>query len=263
MPNIRSGLMSLSIGQSLFNFVHHKAMPKIKTPSQEADEFGQRLRKLMADAGVHRHGAGVYLHDRYGVSTVTANAWLNGEHRASTSKARRIAEDHGSTFDELYFGSERASAIQSRYRIASSEEMGNAIAIEVSDVRGSCGGGSIAWDEDKREPLLKEPSWFRRYKLKPKDAMVVWADGESMADFIVDGDIVIFDTSKTTPKSGRIFLIDHPDGLRIKRLRRDINGSWVLESANTDKRRFPDERIAPDQAELLTIKGEFVYRQGG
>lgn len=135
--------------------------------------------------------------------------------------------------------------------------------IELLDARGSCGGGSIVWEMQDRAPLIKEPQWFRRYKVRPEDLVALFADGDSMAEFIVDGDIVIFDTSKTEPRSGQIFLIEHPDGLRIKRLRREMDGAWVLESLNVDKRRYPDERIAPDQAEMLRIRGQFVYRQGG
>lgn len=59
---------------------------------------------LLEANGQARHGAGRYLADRYKVSTVTANAWLNGTHRADTGIVRRIAEDHGTTFEELYFG---------------------------------------------------------------------------------------------------------------------------------------------------------------
>lgn len=151
----------------------------------------------------------------------------------------------------------------SRYRIAESNGADDALPIKFINASGSCGGGTINWDDDQREPLLKEPAWFRRYKIKPKDALAVWADGDSMADFIVDGDIVIFDLSKKIPKSGNIYLIDHPDGLRIKRLRREIDGTWLLESNNSDKRKYPDERVTPDHAELLAIRGEFIYRQGG
>lgn len=135
--------------------------------------------------------------------------------------------------------------------------------IELLDARGSCGGGSIAWDMEYREPLIREQGWFRRYNVRPEDVFAVFADGDSMADFIIDGDIVIFNRKQTTPRSGAIFLVEHPDGLKIKRLRREIDGSWVLESTNPDKRRYPDERISSDQAELLRIRGEFVYRQGG
>lgn len=149
------------------------------------------------------------------------------------------------------------------YRIVSAEEHDGGIPIKFLEVRGSCGGGAINWEERDGDPLIKESSWFKRYKIRPKDAIAIWADGDSMADYIVDGDIVVFDTSKKTPKSGHIFLIQHPDGTKIKKLRLGIDGSWMLESNNLDKRRFPDERISPDQAELLVILGEFVYRQGG
>jgi hypothetical protein len=158
-----------------------------------------------------------------------------------------------------YYGQDANPA---KYRIAEATPDSGAIAIELSNARGSCGGGSTM-DPDALMPLLKEPGWFRRYNVRPEDCLAVWADGDSMAEYIVDGDIAIFDTSRCAPQSGVIFLIDHPDGLRIKVLRRDIDGSWVLESKNPDKRRFPDERIAPSHAELLKIKGRFFYRQGG
>lgn len=135
--------------------------------------------------------------------------------------------------------------------------------IEYWDARGSCGGGFLNYDQLPKGHLIKEKPFFQRFNLKPENAIAVYADGDSMADFIVDGDIVIFDRSKQSPVSGEIFLIEHPDGLRIKTLRRGIDGSWVLESRNPDKRRFPDERIPPDNAELLKIHGQFIYRQGG
>lgn len=153
--------------------------------------------------------------------------------------------------------------IKSGYAVVSSEDDENGIPIRFSDARGACGGGAINGEELDRAPLIKEPSWFRRYKIKPKDAIAVWADGDSMSEYIVDGDIVIFDTSKKTPKSGRIYLIQHPDGTKIKKLRLGFDGTWILESNNPDKRRFPDERIPSEQFDLLIVLGEFVYRQGG
>lgn len=149
------------------------------------------------------------------------------------------------------------------YSVVSSDDDDSGIPIKFSDVRGSCGGGAINGDELDRAPLIKEPSWFKRYKIKPRDALAVWADGDSISEYIVDGDIAIFDISKKTPKSGCIYLVQHPDGTKIKKLRLGFDGSWILESNNPDKRRFPDERIPPDQAELLIVLGEFVYRQGG
>jgi hypothetical protein len=239
-------------------------MPKTKhATTKENLAFGHRLVELLAKSGRARHGAGTYLANRYKVSTVTANDWLNGRFRPATDLARRIAEDHGASFDELYFGDKASNAKPAGYGVQEAPDGYAAGSIAFTEARGSCGGGSINWDDEARSPLIKEPGWFRRYKVKPENALAIWADGESMAEFIVDGDIVIFDKSKTRPRSGAIFLIEHPDGLKIKRIRRGIDGSWVLESDNLDKKRFPDEIIGPDQAELLKIHGEFIYRQGG
>lgn len=135
--------------------------------------------------------------------------------------------------------------------------------IEYWDIRGSCGGGVLTFDEIPKGKLIKEATFFKKYNIKPENAFSIYADGDSMAEFIVDGDMCIFDRSKTEPISGKIFAIQHPDGLRIKVLRRSIDGSWTLESKNADKRRYPDEVIPPSHADLLKIVGQFVYRQGG
>lgn len=131
------------------------------------------------------------------------------------------------------------------------------------DAKGSCGGGFLNYEQQPKGLLVKENTFFQRYNLKPENAFAIYADGNSMADFIVDGDIVIFDKSFIEPQNGKIYAIDHPDGLRIKRLRRMIDGAWALESTNPDKRLYPDEIITPDHMELLKIHGKFVYRQGG
>lgn len=131
------------------------------------------------------------------------------------------------------------------------------------DARGSCGGGFLNYEQLPVGHLVKEASFFKKFNLSPGNAVAIYADGDSMSDFIVDGDIVIFDTSKTEPRSGKIFLIEHPDGLRIKQFRRELDGTWVLESRNPDKRKYPDERVEPEKLEFLKIQGEFVYRQGG
>lgn len=155
------------------------------------------------------------------------------------------------------------SANPADYALTQATAESPAVALMFTGARGSCGGGTIVTDLSIKSPMYKEPAWFERYGVPPEHVEMVWADGDSNAEFIVDGDIVFFDRRKREPKSGKLFLINHPDGLRIKQLRRDIDGTWVLESKNADKKRFPDERVPPEHAELLKIRGEFFYRQGG
>lgn len=85
-------------------------MPNHK-PESGAQAFAERLVKLLADNGRPRHGAGAYLAKKYKVATVTANAWLNGEHKADIPTSRRIAHDHGTTFEVLYFGADPTGSL--------------------------------------------------------------------------------------------------------------------------------------------------------
>lgn len=202
------------------------------------------------------------------VKAPSVTAWFNGRTKSLGKALLPLARYLNVNPEWLEAGRgpmrPSSNATEPRYSVAEGTSPYVASAeIELVDARGSCGGGSIVWEMDSLPALVKEPAWFTRYKVRPRDVFAVFADGDSMADFIVDGDIVIFDRTKVEPRSGSIFLIEHPDGLKIKRLRRSIDGRWYLESLNPDKARFPDEVIDPDHAELLRLKGQFVYRQGG
>lgn len=229
---------------------------------------------------VQRFGTQRALADRAGIKNpAQISQWINrtvdkktGKPRAMKSSTARTIErniglvpnwmdtEHGDNANGNYVGGDAAPT---HYRLSEPTTGDQSMSIELRSVRGSCGGGAMDFDDDERQPLIKEASWFRKYNVTPANALAVWADGDSMADFIVHGDIVIFNKTKTEPRSGAIFLVQHPDGLRIKRLRRTVDGAWILESDNQDKLRYPSERIAPDELELLKILGEFVYRQGG
>lgn len=130
------------------------------------------------------------------------------------------------------------------------------------DARGSCGGGADNGDE----PLELEPLAFRNEWLRGKgarDPVVIDARGDSMSPFIVHGDVILFDRAKTTVVSGQIYLVQTPDGLRVKRVHREFDGSITLRSDNADKVRFPDERVPADLVPQLVVVGSFVWRGGG
>ena len=128
--------------------------------------------------------------------------------------------------------------------------------------KGACGNGSDNPTDEIKGHLRKEKSWLKKYGVKEKNLFVVYADGDSNADFIVDGDMVIFDKSKTEPEDGEMFFIKHPAGDRIKTLKRKANGNWLICSRNHDKLRYPDEEITEEEAQQIEILGRYVYRQG-
>lgn len=134
--------------------------------------------------------------------------------------------------------------------------------IHVIDSPGSCGNGRDGVGNVPRS-IVMPAQWFKSRGLKADDLVAVIADGDANADYIAHGDVVIFDKTKRKPESGKIFLVHHPDGLKIRRLRLAVDGSWVLEYLGNDKARWPDDRIPPERIDLLKIEGQFVYRQGG
>jgi hypothetical protein len=137
--------------------------------------------------------------------------------------------------------------------------------LDVYYARGSCGGGVLIteYGDEVREQLVKEASWFKKYSIRPHEALTIYADGNSMAEFIVDGDIVIFRKGVTELVNNVIYAIETPDGLRIKRVLKRTDGAIILASDNENKRKYPDELYTPEQAAALHFKGSFVYRQGG
>jgi phage repressor protein C with HTH and peptisase S24 domain len=92
----------------------------------------------------------------------------------------------------------------------------------------------------------------------------MYADGRSMESFIMDGDVVLFNKSRTQVRSGEVYAIEHPEGIRIKRVRVDYDGTLILASDNPDK--SPVSRTTVSRravAEDVRILGEFVWRGGG
>lgn len=231
---------------------------------------------------VKEHGGVGKLADVLERSPSQVSQWLNSSKASVSGKPRRFNSDSARYIEKMCGKPEgwmdtphdaktahgtmlavQQNTIDPDYTLVSADstdlETGR---IEYWNVKGSCGGGFLNFEQMAKGHLIKEASFFKKYDVKPENAFAIYADGDSMADYISDGDLVIFDKSKTEPKSGEIFAIEHPDGLRIKTLRRLIDGTWILESRNPDKRRFPDEVIPPGSAGLLKIYGQFLYRQG-
>lgn len=170
-------------------------MPK-RSPDKDAPEFGKRLVELLARHGIPRRGAGAYLQRQYRVSNVTANDWLNGQFRPEIDTARRIAADHGTTFDELYFGSPAAVAADDGY----------------ADVTGysqaaGLGTGAEAQEYAETHSLKFKSNSLRRRGILGRPLAVYYGRGDSMEPTIKNGDAILFDTSDTKVVDGALYLV--------------------------------------------------------
>ncbi|MBO9790458.1 MULTISPECIES: S24 family peptidase [Xanthomonas] len=170
-------------------------MPK-RPPDKDAPEFGRRLVELLSNHNVPRRGAGAYLQRQYKVSNVTANDWLNGKFRPEIDTARRIAADHGVSFDQLYFGSGNQPDVDEDY----------------ADVTGwsqavGLGAGAEAQEYAETHSLKFKKTSLRRRGLLGRALAVYYGKGDSMEPTIQDGDAILFDTSDTRPVDGSLYVI--------------------------------------------------------
>ena len=86
-----------------------------------------------------------------------------------------------------------------------------------------------------REPQASEirfrKDWLQTHALAAKNLMLINVIGDSMFPTIEDGDSVLIDESRRTPRSGRIFSLRTLDGPLVKRLRKR-QGRWWADSDN-------------------------------
>lgn len=153
------------------------------------------------------------------------------------------------------------------YTDAAGGERSMVYSIPMLESRGSCGNGRHSFcdgnESDYRAPVTVCARLIERFNANPARLISLYADGDSMANYIMDGDIMFFTLDMDGLQSGSIYLLDTPDGLRVKRVQKRLDGDIIIRSDNPDKGRYPDEIYTPDQAALLTFRGKFVLRIGG
>lgn len=98
--------------------------------------------------------------------------------------------------------------------------------------------------------------WLSRANISPGHAMVVGVRGDSMFPTLADGDLVLIDRRRQSPRDRRIYALIGPDGeARVKRVER-LPNALLLHSDNVD---FPTELISAADANRVRILGEVAW----
>jgi len=128
---------------------------------------------------------------------------------------------------------------------------------------GNCGSTCLGAKLDY-SPICIRTDLLSKCHVTPVGQLIAtYGEGDSMSNFIMTGDILVFDTGARAISDGNVYLIDTPDGPRMKRINRRADGRVVLRNNNQDKGRYPDEEYTAEQAQSLSIKGKLVLRIAG
>lgn len=135
------------------------------------------------------------------------------------------------------------------------------IGIDVVEANFSCGTGeSIEFHFDVingKQPF--PPTFFYKKGIDAKNVKIIKAKGDSMADFIHDGDMVGIDMSQTEIVDGEIYAFYFEGEGMIKQIFKEEGGKLTLHSLNP---KYRDREVSEQNGLNFKIMGRQFWRAG-
>lgn len=124
----------------------------------------------------------------------------------------------------------------------------------------SAGAGTVASETVNLPPLAFRSDWLQKKQVSTRSNLrITQVRGDSMSEYLQDGDSVLIDLGQTDIMDGEIYAIRYGDDLRIKRLSRKFNGGLIISS---DNKRYSDESVDPGDLDGVQVIGRLLWRGG-
>lgn len=134
------------------------------------------------------------------------------------------------------------------------------VLVELLDVRVSAGTGAVNGEAESMGRFAFNRAWLARKGVRPADARIVRARGDSMADKINNGDILLVDTAVRTLEQDGVYVIQLDGHDYVKVLQRDFStGGLQILSYNAA---YKPQMLTAEQASDLRISGRVVWHGG-
>ena len=148
----------------------------------------------------------------------------------------QVRQEFSARFDRLETYIRAQAPVQaigaSRAKYDAGDDMPAVRPVEVVEVAAAAGGGAEVYDETVVGRLWFRDDWLDRQAIDPDQCNVISVRGESMEPTLPDGCSILVDRSqgRRRRRVGRIFVLRTDDGLVVKRVGRDEEGNWRIES---------------------------------
>ncbi len=126
------------------------------------------------------------------------------------------------------------------------------------DIELAAGSGFCADQERTQDLIPISKDWIFENNYSESSLKAVTVRGDSMSPRIQDGDILLINTADKKPRSGNVYAIAVDDELRVKRLVKRMDNSWIISSDNKADLSYVDEVISYNNFEQLRIIGRAV-----
>lgn len=132
--------------------------------------------------------------------------------------------------------------------------------VDMLDVKASAGAGAVNGQNETIGRFAFKRSWLARRGVRDSEAKIIRARGDSMADRINDGDILLVNTAVTHLQQDGVYVIEQEGLDYVKLLQRDFaNGGVQIISYNPA---YKAQRLTAEQSAELRISGRVVWHAG-
>ena len=102
--------------------------------------------------------------------------------------------------------------------------------VRLLEIASAAGVGSEVYDETPIGLLWFRNDWLQSHSIDPERSNIISVRGASMEPTLPDGCSILVDRKRREPQEGRIYVMRTEDGLVVKRVGRDEEGNWRIES---------------------------------
>lgn len=217
-----------------------------------------RIQLALKNAGIKWSAAAV----KIGMSPQAATNWKKGKIGKETLE--KLAELLEVDVGWLLTGNEPSKfdpLIAVETVVATEDYKSEFIWIDVVEAVFSCGvGESIEFHFDTINGKIPfSPSFMKDKGVTEKNMKIIKAKGESMADFIKDGDLVGINLAQTDIIDGEIYAVYLAGEGMLKQIFKEADGSLVLHSLNE---KFPDRIVSEENGKNFKVIGRQFWRAG-
>lgn len=141
------------------------------------------------------------------------------------------------------------------------EDAENKIWIDIVNIRFSCGTGeSIEFHFDEVIGRMSfEASLFHRKGVKPENAKLAQALGDSMEPYVCAYDVFMIDLADTDIRDGEMYAVYFEGEAMLKQIFKEEGGTLVLHSLNE---KYRDKRVTPQNGTSFRVIGRQFWRGG-
>lgn len=214
---------------------------------EELLPFAERLSAAVKSAGGLSRVVNVL-----GKPRATIDRWMNAQAAPSLLDVADLAKACDVSLEWLATGKEQPES-----EAPSESFIPDVQQIPILDVTASAGPGVELGDEGVVGYLPFPISILRALGVNLSKVRAFYSRGESMYPTIRDNALVLVDTGNRTLVDGPVYALRGPDGLRLKRIQRAVDGSVNLISDNSAL--YPAERVSEADADRIRLVGRAFW----